>query len=244
MNAERAAEIASLRAELRAVKQPRSHAERQKNREAMLAAAVARPEMTIAELSEQFGFAPSSLPAYLWRAGISLRGRGLVPARRPLSDRAAAIVEAYYSGRTFRSVGDEFGISHERVRQLVVRHESLSGAEKKRTGRQYPSRTAWRCDLCGCEKHLTATQLAKAGTRCPRCRRTDVEKAERFIAAYRENPNWLAIANAAGSQPNNAARLVYHYLLRRRDAVRPAELWPRGVPAWLINIHGELQEAA
>ena len=56
----------------------------------------------------------------------------MAPLANPTRERNERIVELYRSGVTLQEIGDRFGVTRERVRQIVARAE---GAPKRRTGR-------------------------------------------------------------------------------------------------------------
>jgi predicted transcriptional regulator len=77
-------------------------------------------------------------------------GMGETPRKRgqkPWDDRNKAVVAAYRAGRTMQSVADEFGITRERVRQIVTRN---GGAFYKANSHKHGDVTKV-CRYCGNE---------------------------------------------------------------------------------------------
>src|SRR5438270_1628170 len=64
--------------------------------------------------------------------GASTVAPRMAPLANPTRERNERIVELYRSGVTLQEIGDRFGVTRERVRQIVARAE---GAPKRRTGR-------------------------------------------------------------------------------------------------------------
>src|SRR5256886_17141443 len=63
--------------------------------------------------------------------GASTVAPRMAPVANPTRERNEGIVEVYRSGVTLQEIGDRFGVTRERVRQIVARAE---GAPKRRTG--------------------------------------------------------------------------------------------------------------
>ena len=58
---------------------------------------------------------------------------GVTPHPRPRDTaRSQAVYDAYRSGRTLKQLGEEHGITRERIRQLIARYERDHGLVKKR----------------------------------------------------------------------------------------------------------------
>lgn len=153
-------------------------------------------------------------------------------------ERTRAMVAMRRDGKTLAVIGETFGLTRERVRQILDREERALGERLPRTRRR-TERVSWRCALCGIERHLRPGAAARRGTLCGPCAKLDPSRAERILADRRSGMPWYRISSAEGSTNNtNAARALYCYLRRagRNDEIR--ELWPRGVPHFLIVRHG------
>lgn len=162
----------------------------------------------------------------------------------PRSERDDAIVAAYKETPNLRAVGKTFGISGERVRQIVVRHERQTGEGvergKQRSGFRV-ARVLWCCPGCG-EERTVLPSVARQMRACRRCanraqstRLTDAVIKD-AIAKKLAGGKWFPIALAAGYPSNSSFQLprsVYTALQHqgRHDTI--AQLWPRGIPHWL-----------
>ncbi len=157
--------------------------------------------------------------------------------------RNARIVDAYRETPNLRIVGEQFIISHERVRQIVVRHEKLTGEMLPRgvATPHYGWRTArilWKCAGCG-EKRILLPCVAVLHNKCHRCasrsRVTDT-LVEDTIVKIMEGGKWHPVALAAGYPVNGTSALqrsVYTALQHQNRYDSIAQLWPRGIPHWL-----------
>lgn len=97
---------------------------------------------TYRQVAERYGVSIATVGNYLLAAGVT-------PHPRPRdAARSQAIYDAYRSGRTLKQLGEERGITRERVRQLIVRYERDHGLVKKRNS--YGAEFEWReCAECG-----------------------------------------------------------------------------------------------
>jgi molybdenum-dependent DNA-binding transcriptional regulator ModE len=164
--------------------------------------------------------------------------------------RSLAIVDAYRELGTLELASKQFGVSRERVRQIIVRYERETGEKIPRTiniGQHLlhikKPRVLWRCaGGCGKERMMLASAAALHAM-CNRCgtgsRITD-ELIEDTIAKILANPaahgKWGRLAKAAGFEPRAYSALqiaVYTALQRqgRHDTI--AALWPDGIPHWM-----------
>jgi hypothetical protein len=145
------------------------HAIRAVRREAALAAlAAGRPLVEVASES-QLGV--QTLRVYAGRAGISLRDTPRrLHSRKPLTEQQLAIIEDYRLSGSLRVTGAKFSISAERVRQLVAKHEELSGVKVPRGWRNNRGlrveRVTWRCVDCGVERTTLPSAVRE---RCKSC---------------------------------------------------------------------------
>jgi len=167
---------------------------------------------------------------------------------RRRGERNAEIIDAYKEKPNLTIVGEQFHITRERVRQIIVRYERETGEKLPRrtavryVGRPRVARILWRCaGECGTSRMLTPGHFAQAGKLCGACshckgyRLTDA-LIEDTIAKVLAGSAWYPLARAAGYSRQSSfllTRGVYTYLQRhdRHDVI--TRLWPRGIPHWL-----------
>lgn len=115
-----------------------SHADRLARRRAIAEAYLDPKQETLTSIAERFGVGMStvnlSIAEYVPRE--QWRGQGGRPDAS-LSERNAAMVEEFLSGRTLQSIGDEYGMTRERVRQ-IVKHVVDDETKRKRHDERYP----------------------------------------------------------------------------------------------------------
>ena len=77
--------------------------------------------MTLQELGEWYGVSVTTIRSRLKEAGVQIRNRGrkVGSELKDNKDRDSRIKERYQSGLSMTAVGEEFGISRERVRQIL-----------------------------------------------------------------------------------------------------------------------------
>lgn len=198
------------------------------------------------DVTEQFGVSPATV------ARISARHRRETGTRLPSSrhrtglgprdpERDLAVVHSYLETGRMHETGVLFGLTSERVRQIVLRYERRTGTVIPHTsnrGEKVP-RAVLTCPVCG--KTKRTTQPEKTSSYCKHCGRANRipdEKIDAWIARRRAGDSWLQIVMAAGMKINEsnritiavAARLAFH---RRHAELR--ELWPRGLPPYLAK---------
>ena len=171
----------------------------------------------------------------------------------PLTARNEAIVAAYRETPNLQRVGEQFGISGEYVRQIVVRHERRTGeAIPRGKGRPRISKSVVvRCVDCGRERRAMPSELRPV-ERCLYCtqalgRKLSNEQIEsairRVLAGGVVRPkgsdvrltHWGAIAEEYGLQKNvhhNLPRAAFLYLQHHRRYSEIDALWPV-LPRWL-----------
>jgi len=102
---------------------------------------------TYRQVAERYGESIMTVRNYLLAAGVTPHPRGLLIRPRDTA-RSHAIYDAYQSGRTLQQLGEEHGITGERIRQLIARYECDHGLVKKRN--IYGAEFEWReCVVCG-----------------------------------------------------------------------------------------------
>lgn len=146
----------------------------------------------LVQLAEQYGLTVSGICGILRRHGIERSQKGGRPGGthkpRQFTERDAAIVRLYESGKTLEELGASFDITRERVRQILVR----AGCEERHRGRA--------------KREARMITLV-----CPRC-----GKSRRIIPSQinRRNDAFCSAACRALANPNHSGRRAY---LMRRD---------------------------
>lgn len=177
-------------------------------------------------------------------------GERLARPRRamPSDARNAAIVEDFRAERYLHPVATKYGISRERVRQIVARHEQLTGETLPRADNNEWLRkelVLWRCPGCGVERRLLPgkVKLQRLCTQCHgrACRkRINDPLLEDTISRVLAGEKFYQLAVAAGYNNKNAHGLVsgvYRHLLRHNRIDEVRRIWPKGIPNWLRK-HG------
>lgn len=207
--------------------------------------------LTLAQVGERVGMTGAGVARRLRRAGFPRRksNHGRAPE---ISDRDREIVAAYRDLGTLEAVGAQFGVTRERIRQIVSKYERLTGETVPRTGysinsaRWIAARPIWRCAGCGIEQRRPAF---RAKHKCCRaCRGRERRKIlsdrliERTIARVLAGETFHSIAMEAGYSQTASHVLkggVYAHLRRQGDVETIDRLWPNGLPNWLRKRHGE-----
>lgn len=90
-------------------------------------AAAYRAGATLTEISAQFGFSPSTVRQALRAADVPMRTRGRVWGRSSQSEqREREIITLRQQGRTCAEIANKFGITRQRVSQIVGRYEEAA----------------------------------------------------------------------------------------------------------------------
>lgn len=173
-----------------------------------------------------------------------------------LKARDLAVVAAYRDQGSFTDVGVQFGLTPERIRQIIVRHERATGERLPRTGRiiggdkRRKPRVAVQCPNCGWVRHLIPSHAkALSGELCGPCgsklsarKHLTDELIDDTIRRVLAGEKFHHLALSAGYAPRGTQALssaVYSHLLRSSDSDTIARLWPRGVPHWLRQRCGD-----
>src|SRR5215472_8044817 len=141
--------------------------------------------------------------------------------------RLADVAEQYQSGKVLREIGSDYGISRERVRQLLIAFERKSGQP---IARHYVSDRAVREGVdCG-----VRICRAKSSTRCRKCSgiarrglRVSLVACEAYFDRRKGGESWLSIAKSAGYKGSHVGhvivRMVATWLSQegRLDELRP-----------------------
>jgi len=103
---------------------------------------------TYRQMAQRYGVSIVTVRNYLLAAGVTPHPRGVTPDPRRYTARSQAIYDAYQLGRTLKQLGEEHGVTRERIRQLIARYERDHGLVKKRN--IYGAEFEWReCAKCG-----------------------------------------------------------------------------------------------
>jgi len=103
---------------------------------------------TYRQMAQRYGVSIVTVRNYLLAAGVTPHPRGVTPDPRRYTARSKAIYDAYQFGRTLKQLGEEHGVTRERIRQLIARYERDHGLVKKRN--IYGAEFEWReCAKCG-----------------------------------------------------------------------------------------------
>lgn len=158
-----------------------------------------------------------------------------------LISRNAQIVSDYYQTHSMREIGEKFGITYERVRQIVVRYEKRTGTHVPRTKPKLPR-------YCkGCGANLDKLPVSKHTHCLVRKRAKEIlisrsKQIEGWLNDRLKGAFWHEIAFSIGkgtnySTPKNAGKdiqeLCYKYLLITNQHFRVPTYWPNGVSVWL-----------
>lgn len=93
---------------------------------------------TAKEISDETGFSLQAVYRALRREGVPLLIGAPRPRRRPKTDRNAQIIEKYKNGASAEQIGSEYGITRERICQILRPHNLTNiKAEQKRIAREF-----------------------------------------------------------------------------------------------------------
>lgn len=103
--------------------------------------------LSMREVGEKFGVTPMPIRNVLYSHGVKIRRKGWTKQLDSYAERDARVVESYKTGKSMEDVGRQFGISRERVRQ-VLRRSGYQGVNTYK-GRQFVERIETKCEYCG-----------------------------------------------------------------------------------------------
>lgn len=173
-------------------------------------------------------------------------GNGVLFSQRHLD-----IVAAYREIGTLEATGASFGLTSERVRQIVVKYERITGETIERTKPTAGPRIPLSCPGCGRIRSVVPSIAANASPWCIRCsgflRGVGKDRVNNIIALRRTLPNWHQTGLQAGYTGTGtwaAARVVYMRLTYDGRWDEIAELWPKGIPSWLKKWDRSIKTAA
>lgn len=108
---------------------------------------------TMAETANEAGMSYGAIAMYSRRYGIKF----LRPAESGPSDRSERMASLYKSGQTLEQIGAEYGVTRERVRQIIKKHHGLtakhggaSKTAKEKRKKFYAARDARSMKKWGC----------------------------------------------------------------------------------------------
>ena len=225
-------------------------AERAAKYERVMNAFVQNPR--VQQLLDEFSINRTTLSSYRkrWKASgrsapkaIYPRGtdRKAVMARRQVMP----VIDEYTRVFNLKKTGQKFGITGERVRQILRKFERKTGQKLPEKPRHQPVRVEWACDFCG-TAYSQSPSVAK-NRRCGVCSRIRGQKRkdgklsdplviERLIEDRKAGASWLSMAIAHGI-PRNACHCVpssiwRHLRWERRMDEVPA-IWRGASTRWL-----------
>ena len=203
------------------------------------------------QVATEIGVTYDAVVKILKRAGLTapLAKRGPKGGMRQDPERTAAIVAAYRatSPPSMATIGRQWGISTERVRQIIAMHERRTGEtiERRREHRNPPPlmRVEWRCSDCGVARRITpsAAAIRKKCMACEiRARRaaspiTDA-MIEEWIVRRLSGDSWSEIARSRGWDSHNSPRTavyIWLYLRRTGRMNEVAAIWRGSSTRWL-----------
>lgn len=224
-------EAARLRAELRFHTEALNHGLYQ----VIMEAYIANPSAHA--IADEFGVSYATVAAYRkrWRSEGKDAPRSKNRRLQPPKDRSDIIDDFIRTGN-LTETGKHFGVTGERVRQIVKRHEMATGRSLGRPGKgtTRKERVTWQCEHCG--KVHVQTPLAAARRRCGACvyfrsrnsRFGDPILLEQWIAARKAGATWASLAAAAGIKHNAqhlVPRAIWMYLRREHRHDEVPAIW-------------------
>jgi uncharacterized protein (DUF433 family) len=98
--------------------------------------------MTLQELGKWYGVSVKTIRSRLKEAGVQIRNRGMKVGSelKDNKDRDSRIKERYQRGLSMATVGEEFGISRERVRQILKKQKVETRGNGWRNHKQQENR--------------------------------------------------------------------------------------------------------
>jgi transposase-like protein len=198
------------------------------------ALAALRAGATTQEVSASTGIKPQTLRTWACNAGIKLTRAHNPPQH--LSDRQLAIIAYYAAGSTMRQTGVAYGISYERVRQIIAKQEQLTTtAIPRHPPRSGPvvARVTWRCPHCAHERELLPSAHLK---RCPSCglfSDRDYARVEGWIARLRDGESVYSVARSAGIAYQNVLSGGWRYLRTTGRIAEAPQVFAGYSTAWL-----------
>ena len=140
-------------------------------------------------------------------------------------DRLGKIIELRKAGQSYEAIGNQFGITRERVRQLLkIGDASLAGHA---FFFRHPSR-AGRCQFCGVELYGAATKRYGFCSRRHKTAHRDAAKVAPLIEMRKAGATWEDVARAAGIgggrwSPFRAQNIVVRWCARAGVEVASGE---------------------
>ena len=202
------------------------------------------------QVADEIGVTYDAVVKILKRTGLTAPfvKRGLKGGMRQ-DERTAAIVAAYRapSPPSMATIGRQWGISTERVRQIIAMHERLTGEtiKRRREHRNPPplKRVEWCCSDCGAARRIKPSEAAMY----ERCRACEIRRRraaslitdamiEEWIVRRLSGDSWSEIARSRGWDNNNSHRpaaYIWTYLRRTGRMGEVAAIWRGSSTRWL-----------
>ena len=203
------------------------------------------------QVADEIGVTYDAVVKILKRAGLTapFAKRGPKGGMRLHSERNQVIVAAYRvpSPPSMATIGHQWGITQEMVRQILVDHERRTGEtiERRREQRNPPplERVEWRCSDCGAARRITpsAAAMHKKCMACEiRARRaaspiTDA-MIEEWIVRRLSGDSWSEIARSRGWASNSSnlvPQFIWRHLRRTGRMNEVAAIWRGSSTRWL-----------
>lgn len=148
--------------------------------------------MTQVEAARALGVPPSLVCRYAKNEGIKFayRGRGAV-AKGP-DERSEAMRVLYKAGYTLQQIGDQYGLTRERVRQLLTKHYGFKqedGGQAEQSRRKSANRRAERESACLLRFGCSLAQLHKVRAIGSKMMKAGVGRARTPIGAFKSQKN-------------------------------------------------------
>lgn len=158
-----------------------------------------------------------------------------------MRDQAAAqrqdeIVRLYRDdGRTMAEIAKTYGVSTQRIQQILKRVENQTGMKLERAG---AGRVEWQCCDCGEKRIVIPSDAAK--TRCQTCARAELAETQRNLPlAYPDEwYEWIISARHRGMLRKDILHSLgnehsyqsmqshlWRYLCRRHKAAQARSIW-------------------
>lgn len=173
------------------------------------------------QIARDLGLSPHGVTGIIRRAGLvpNWRKRGRRPGTSQHPVRDAEIAGMRRMGATLKEIGDRYGLTRERVRQILKQYHSpeLSGLKSRfhRGGFGYEAKPMPACRICG-----QPVQAKQARYCSPQCKAKRVGKNDwRYRRGYElrvSGKTWREVAEALGYNSPEVAHLAVDRWARKR----------------------------
>lgn len=193
-----------------------------------------------ADIAGQFGISYSAVSSFRkrWRDEGGSAPRSLNRKLKAPTD-YSHIIEAFKTLGTLEATGKKFGVTRERIRQIVSRYERETGESLGRPGKSHAKKelVEWECRHCG-TVHRQPPAKAKLRN-CGKCvslrsrgsRLDNPVLIEEWIEARKAGSSWASIGRSAGlnNRANHLiARAIWRYLRREHRFDEVPLVWRQG----------------